>query len=207
MTRWQWPRRRRHRHPARCGGLWRVNFRAAPVPFCIAKGRAAPAPMKPRTPADAVAPDLPHFRTSYRTCHRPQTRMDAYFPHFRTFRTCFCKGRRLRVTDACPQRPHRCHPARWPPPATRLRPGHGVRRRKSAGPCCESLPAGAMTPKFPQIRKGHGLLALKDHDCGPVLVPLAVEAKASGKGEGVSIPGVPASNTVAEPPLAKPRNE
>jgi hypothetical protein len=43
------------------------------------------------------------YRTSalsavaYRTGHRPLARMGAHFPHFRTFRTCICKGRRTRA--------------------------------------------------------------------------------------------------------------
>ncbi len=52
-----------------------------------------------RMPVDDRAPGFPHFRTSFRTCHRPETRMDPHFPHFRTFRTCICRGASARAAE------------------------------------------------------------------------------------------------------------
>ena len=36
---------------------------------------------------------FPQSADAFRTCNRPQTRMNAHFPHFRTFRSEVCKGR------------------------------------------------------------------------------------------------------------------
>ena len=74
--------------PARRGGCGGVHFARHRPDLVHEDGNGGGEARPDRTPADKPRPGFPHFRTSFRTAHRPETRMDPSFPHFRTFRTC-----------------------------------------------------------------------------------------------------------------------